>query len=284
MGNSSINPASHANYRYLTTAQLVNRMQQLHYNHTLSLKYIQRLKDIINSSVKTDGVSVDDELHEHLCSTMLNFNDEVTKAHAPDSFKQLFWQQQLKATAVKSSKGMRWHPSMIKWCLYLRHRSSGAYELLRDSGCVMLPSQRTLRDYTYHIKAATGFASQVDEMLKREAESYGTDERNKCVILLLDEMHVRKDLVFDKHSGELTGFVNIGGMNEQLLDLENLLKSGVPAHKELASTMMVFMVKGLFSQLQFPYVQFPCKNLSGDLLYDPFWEAVSRVERCGLKV
>ena len=71
-------------------------------------------------------------------------------------------------------------------------------------------------------------------MLKREAESYGTDERNKCVILLLDEMHVRKDLVFDKHSG---GFVNLGGMNEQLLDLENLLKSGVPAHKELASTM-----------------------------------------------
>lgn len=157
-GYSSTNPESHANYRYLTTAQLVNRMQELHHNHTLLMKYIQRLKDIINSSVETVGVSVDDELHEHLCSTMMNFNDEVTKAHAPNSFKHLFWQQQLKATTVKSSKGMRWHPSMIKWCLYLRHHSSGAYELLRDSGCVMLPSQRTLRDYTYHVKAATGFS------------------------------------------------------------------------------------------------------------------------------
>ncbi len=38
---SNTDPASHANYRYLTTAQLVDRMQQLHYNHTLSLKYIE---------------------------------------------------------------------------------------------------------------------------------------------------------------------------------------------------------------------------------------------------
>ena len=137
------------------------------------------------------------------------------------------------------------------------------------------------------IKASTGFSSQVDEMLKRGAESFGTDERDKCVLLLLDEMHVRNDLVYDKHSGELSGFVNLGEMNEQLLNLENSLQRGNPSSstkRQLASTMMVFMVKGLFSQLQFPYVQFPCKNLSGDLLYDPFWEAVSRIERCGLKV
>ncbi len=45
--------------------------------------------------------------------------------------------------------------------------------------------------------------------------------------------------------------------------------------------MMVFMVRGLFSSLKFPYAQFPCVDLSGDLLYDPFWEAV---RNCGLKV
>ena len=284
--SSNTDPVSHANYRYLTTAQLVDRMQQLHYNHTLSLKYIERLKAIIRNSVEREGVSVDEELHEHLCSTMMQCSDDITKAHSSNSFKHLFWQQQLKASSVKNVKGMRWHPSMIKWCLYLRHRSSGAYELLRDSGCVMLPSQRTLRDYTYHVKASTGFSSKVDEMLKRGAESYGTEERDKCVLLLLDEMHVRHDLVYDKHSGELSGFVNLGEMNEQLLDLENSLKCGNPSSsmRQLASTMMVFMVKGLFSRLQFPYVQFPCNNLSGDLLYDPFWEAVSRIERCGLKV
>ena len=53
---------------------------------------------------------------------------------------------------------------------------------------------------------------------------------------------------------------------------------------QLAKTIVVFMVRGLFSKLQFPYAQFPCDNLSGDLLYDPFWEAVGRLENCGFKV
>ena len=49
----------------------------------------------------------------------------------------------------------------------------------------------------------------------------------------------------------------------------------------LAKTMLVFMVKGLFSSLRFPYALFPCNKLSGDL---PFWEAVYRLERMGFKV
>jgi len=48
--------------------------------------------------------------------------------------------------------------------------------------------------------------------------------------------------------------------------------------------MMVFMVRGLFSKLQFAYAQFPCASVTGDLLYAPFWEAVGRIEACGLKV
>ena len=47
----------------------------------------------------------------------------------------------------------------------------------------------------------------------------------------------------------------------------------------LAKLMFTIMVHGLFTQLQFPYAQFLCKTISGDLLYDPFWEAVSRIER-----
>ena len=48
--------------------------------------------------------------------------------------------------------------------------------------------------------------------------------------------------------------------------------------------MLVFMVRGLFSKLQFAYVQFPAHDLSGELLYEPFWETVGRLENCGLKV
>ena len=57
---------------------------------------------------------------------------------------------------------MKWHPLMIKWCIYLRYKSSGAYEMLRESGCIKLPSQRTLRDYTHVFKSVSGFSVDVD--------------------------------------------------------------------------------------------------------------------------
>ncbi len=35
------------------------------------------------------------------------------------------------------------------------HQSSRAYELLRSPGCILLPSQHTLRDYTHHFSETT---------------------------------------------------------------------------------------------------------------------------------
>ena len=48
--------------------------------------------------------------------------------------------------------------------------------------------------------------------------------------------------------------------------------------------MMVFMVRGLLSRLRFPYVQFACLSVTGELLFHPFWRAVSRLERMEFKV
>ena len=82
--------------------------------------------------------------------------EEVQSAHEEGTFQGLFWEQQTRANSLGSSKYMHWHPLIIKWCLYLRHLSGNkTYELLHDSRCVKLPSQRTLRDYT-HIERTYG--------------------------------------------------------------------------------------------------------------------------------
>lgn len=39
---------------------------------------------------------------------------------------------------VTSTRAMRWDPLMIRWCLYLRHLSGSAYELIRESGVISL--------------------------------------------------------------------------------------------------------------------------------------------------
>ena len=148
----------------------------------------------------------------------------------------------------------------------------------------MLPFAWTLRDYTYYVKASTGYSSEVDEMLKKAADVGSCPERDKCMILLLDEMHIRQDIVFDKSTGHMIGFANLGETNHHLLEFEQSIMNDTTPSPKYAKTMTVLMVRGLFSKLQFAYAQFPSTDITGDLLYDPFWEAVARIENCGLKV
>ena len=119
-----------------------------------------------------------------------------------------------------SSTGVRCHPTMIKWCLYLRHVSPKAYELLRTSAVIKLPSQLTLRDYTHYISSTSGFSSELDEQLIQEAKSSSLQDYQRHVCLVADEMHVKADLVYDKFTGELVGFSNLGNINQHLQELE----------------------------------------------------------------
>lgn len=84
--------------------------------------------------------------------------------------------------------------------------------------------------------------------------------------------------MFDKHSGELVGFTDLGDINNHIAKLEKVTSTS-QAIEPLAKSFLVLMVRGLFSGFQFPYAQFPCVNLTGDQLYNIFWEAVERLER-----
>ena len=106
-----------------------------------------------------------------------------------------------------------------------------------------------------------------------------SQDLNKYVILIIDEVHIKEDLVYDKHEGCLIGFVNLGTINNQLLEFEAALSTD-KEYRSLAKTMLVFMVK----RINYPYAQFACANLSANLLFDPVWEAISRLERLGFKV
>ena len=70
-----------------------------------------------------------------------------------------------------------------------------------------------------------------------------------------------------------------------LLNFEYQLDKGAgDAKKPLARTMLVVMVRGLFTGLQFPYVQFPCSALRGEQMFNILWKTVGRLERYGFHV
>ena len=77
--------------------------------------------------------------------------------------------------------------------------------------------------------------------------------------------------------------MNLGEINNHLLAFEKTLEDS-NTDPSPAKAMLVVMVRGLFSKLQFAYAQFPCLNLNGYQLYSIFWEVVEQLERCGFAV
>ena len=147
---------------------------------------------------------------------------------------------------------------------------------------LVLPSERTLRDYTHWINPDPGFTEAVDKQLMDEAQIQTLPDFQKFVCLLFDEVRIKEDLVYDKHSSRIIGFINVGNVNNQLLELERL-EDG-KGNQCIAKHLLVFMVRGLFLRLEFPYAQFPCSSLSGDIIFPLVWKCIERLESCGFKV
>ena len=114
---------------------------------------ISRLKKKLAKLTETHGITLDNDTASDIKAIMDAEEHRVKKDHGEGSFLRLFWQTQ-KEAASGPACGRRWHPMIIKWCIYLRHQSSKAYDTLRHT--LALPSQRTLRDYTSCVKASAG--------------------------------------------------------------------------------------------------------------------------------
>ena len=178
---------------------------------------------------------------------------------------------------------------MVHWCLNLKLLSPSAYSPLRSSGLLKLPSDRTLRDYTHLVKAKPGFQPEVDLQLQEEAFSAqlggnsDTSHLKSYVTLVFDEVKVQEGLVYDKESCNLIGFVQLDDLSSHISSLtgDQQQPSNVP---DIATHILVFMVRGLFSLLEFPYDQFPTSSLSGGILYPLVWECIAHLEMIGFKV
>ena len=275
--------SSHTNYRYLKTPERQRRMHQLKANLDQSRREMKTFKSKIQRLQVEHGINTDEQLETDLEKIMNESTNTVYESHPPGSFLRLFWDHQLQAIKTIDRRQLRWHPMIVKWCLNLKLMSSRTYNALRST--LVLPSERTLRDYTHYFESKPGFDDEVDKQLMKEAQIDTIQDFQKYVCLVFDEVRVKEGLVYDKHSLQVIGFVNLGDINNQLLKFEREQTSdSQEVTPPIAKHMLVFMVRGIFSKLEFPYVQFPCASTSGDVVFPLVWECIKRLEACGLKV
>eukprot|EP00794_Sanderia_malayensis_P002699 gene2699-3120_t len=243
-------------------------------NYRFENKKLKEEIIIMQEEISQNSLKVDNKLSNDFISIMSGTDE--TKI---PPFMKLFWEEQQKYLS-SSKTNVRYHPMIIRYCLGLAAKSPAVYDEIRfdektNSGFVVLPSRRRLRDYKNDIRPKQGFNKDVIQELSSIMSQFQDIE--KYGILLLDEMKIKEDLVWDKHTGDLIGFVNLG---DPELNFATLKKSN-----ELASHVLVFLLRSIVNPLKFSFANFATTNAKSTQLFPLFWKAVGILEdKCGVKV
>ena len=89
-------------------------------------------------------------------------------------------------------------------------------------------------------------------------------------------MKVQEDLVWDKYSNELIGYVDLGDTDLNYATLNKVDK--------LATHVLVFLVKSIVNPLSYSLATFATDNNKAHQLFPLFWRAVANLELiCNLK-
>lgn len=161
------------------------RLQLKHKANKLAIKRKLKMQAMSDQA----GIILDETSHTDLLTIMKESERDVLTKHPKNSFARLFWEQQAKATSLKSSNSMRWHPLMVRWCLYLRHLSGKGYDMVHGT------SSRGLWGITPTStppKLALALPQTSNDIVWPDSW-----EKRPIVSIVIDEMYIREQIVYD---------------------------------------------------------------------------------------
>ena len=77
------------------------------------------------------------------------------------------------------------------------------------------------------------------------------------------EIKIKADLVYNKHSGELISFMNLDDVGNAVLNMEQNMDEQRP--HQLAKSVLVQLVRGIATDLQFPLAHFATGGITADI-------------------
>ena len=223
--------------------------------------------------IKTSSVKVSTELNTDMITIMSN-----TDQSEISPFMKFFWEEQQKYLN-SSPTGIRYHPMIIRYCLSLAAKSSAVYDEIRydkksGTGFLVLPSLRRLRDYKNYIRPQRGFNKEIISELRNKTKDFSENE--KYVTLLMDEMKIQENLVWDKHTGELIGYVDLGDIHTNYATLSKV--------DQIASNVLVFLIRSIVNPFKFTLANFATTAATATQMFPIMWKAISICELNSIKV
>ena len=227
----------------------------------LECKMLKEQLQEMQERIQEQGICIDKSLEEDIRKIMDGQNMNATP------HMKFFWEEQMKLLQ-SASCGRRYHPQIIRFALSLHGKSPSAYRELRKSGALVLPSERILRDYKNYFPPKAGINNENVNALRKKAASFTGNQR--YVVLVMDEMKIQSDLVFDKNSGDLVGFMDLGDPMTNFACLDE--KDTIATHA------FAFLVRGLCTDVKHIIAYFFTGNVTSYQLMPIFWKVVSTLE------
>lgn len=274
--------SSSVNYRFLSREELIERLGNVQKKKKEVIQKLATLNSKVQEDIGKSGLVLQEEEHNSFKKVLVENDDFEFEEETP---QWLLWQQQKLQASKSNSKGMRWHPLIIRWCLSIYYTSSAAYKQMSNKqlNFLTLPSIDTLRNYTHFTKAQTGFNPDIIKRLSVDANAESLDEKQRQVVISFDEMKIKSKLVYSKSDGRLVGFTELGTLNEEFKAYQASFNNESISNQDFATHVNVFLVRGIFSSLIYPFGYFATSGITASQLYSCAMEAVGVLGSIGLE-
>lgn len=275
---------SRTNFVSLNKEALMERCRNMSRAYKTLKQRSSRLQASLEKITNQEGTDLGSSTTTSFKQIIKEYDTDITSKYKEGTFGHLFWTQQRDAANSQDRKGHRWHPMFIKWCINLKLTSSKCYRVLRESKVLELPCDTTLRNYIHWTRPLSGLHFSSIQQLMREIKYEERTDYQKYVVIVHDEMKIKEDLVYQKSTGRLVGFTDLGDVQNQLRTFEQRLSKETQPESDLASHMFVVMVRGLFWNFTYPLAHYPTSKTSSDEIFALVWQSIEWLEMSGLKV
>ncbi|XP_055839315.1 transposable element P transposase [Episyrphus balteatus] len=237
------------------------------------LKKLSRMEKVVNILRKKLRLrsKFQKQTQQKLLKLRKNYKEQTEKSSK--SIRQTIQELSISEKA-KTFSNMLTKPKSKVWdkdekllCQNIFYRSQAAYKFLRDGFELNMPHLSSLFRWAPVKNLQPGFENTAFPVIKaRVSEMTG---REKNVIMVFDEVAIRRDLVYNSHQDIIDG----------------LEDSGFERTSKVGKNVCVFMIRGLFDNLKCVLNYFVSEtNIKGSILNDIVKKNISDLNSIGLNV
>lgn len=167
--------------------------------------------------------------------------------------------------------------SVRKFCISVHFHSPAAYRTLRNAFKRKLPHPHTIAAwYRYsNIKGNPGIQQETLDRLKRIANDVEKETKQPLICsLIVDEMYIRKQVLWCNQNQKYVGYVSYGENEEQ--KKEKLMP--------IANQAIVFLLNGINQCIEFPVCYHFIRTLNASDKAALYLEIIEKITKCGVVI